>query len=303
MRHYAGGLADWKGSGERTESVAPAPVVAALGPRRPAPGPTRLATAAIDLLADRTIGGLFALWFAVILAFGVLYWAADTWHGHGLLAGALPVDASIEGFLQALYFSFVTALSIGYGDVVPVGPARPLAIAEGAAGLIIFGCVISKLVSRRQEEMVEEIHRIAFDDRLGRVRSNLHLVLSELQGISSACEGQRVDPVKAMARIESAAAVFVGELRTVHDLLYRPQQTPDEEVLESILASVAAGLTELADILSTQRGMNRTAPLSTTLRSVSSLSEEICGECVPRSYAPSLKGWMDRVQSLSRSLA
>ncbi|MBI3450834.1 MAG: two pore domain potassium channel family protein [Acidobacteria bacterium] len=290
VRHYAGGLADWKASGESIESGAAA-------------APRRVSAAAIDLLAERTIGGLFALWFAVILAFGVLYWLADTWHGHGLLAGSNPVDASIEGFLQALYFSFVTALSIGYGDVVPVGPARPLAIAEGAAGLIIFGCVISKLVSRKQEDMVEEIHRIAFEDRLGRVRSNLHLVLSELQQIAGACEGRTVDPVRMMARIESATTVFVGELRTVHDLLYRPQQVPDEEVLESILASLAAGLNELADLLASQRELKRSAPFSSTLRSVSTLAEEICGECVPRSHAPSLKSWMDRVQALSRSLA
>ena len=31
--------------------------------------------------------------------------------------------------------SFVTALSIGYGDVTPIGFARALEVAEGAAGL------------------------------------------------------------------------------------------------------------------------------------------------------------------------
>jgi len=128
--------------------VAPAPVVADLGPRRPAPGPTRLATAAIDLLADRTIGGLFALWFAVILAFGVLYWAADTWHGHGLLAGALPVDASIEGFLQALYFSFVTQTTVGYGDLTAAGGfGRALAVLEALIGQLYLVTVIALLVS------------------------------------------------------------------------------------------------------------------------------------------------------------
>ena len=69
------------------------------------------------------------------------------------------VKADGQGFVTAIYFSFVTALSIGYGDVVPLGLFRIVAIVEGAAGLLIFGCVISKLVSRRQEELTEEIHQ------------------------------------------------------------------------------------------------------------------------------------------------
>jgi hypothetical protein len=60
---------------------------------------------------------------------------------------------------------------------------RILAVTEGAIGLLIFGCLISKLVSRRQEALVEETHRIAFEDRLDRVRTNLHLVLNDLDTI------------------------------------------------------------------------------------------------------------------------
>jgi len=41
---------------------------------------------------------------------------------------------------------------------------------------------------------------------------------------------------EAVARVEGAAMIFVGELYAVHDLLYRPQLAPDEAVLEAILA-------------------------------------------------------------------
>ena len=43
--------------------------------------------------------------------------------------------------------------------------------------------------------------------------------------------------------------MFSGELRTIHDVLYRPQQTPEEPVLEGILATLAAALQELGDLL------------------------------------------------------
>jgi hypothetical protein len=42
--------------------------------------------------------------------------------------------------------------------------------------------------------------------------------------------------------------------------------------------------------------------LSTGLKSVSALANEICGECVPRVYAPALKESMDQIQELARKL-
>ena len=44
--------------------------------------------------------------------------------------------------MTALYFSFVTATSVGYGDVVPMGVIRIVAIAEAITGLLIFGSFV-----------------------------------------------------------------------------------------------------------------------------------------------------------------
>jgi hypothetical protein len=49
---------------------------------------------------------------------------------------------------QALYFSFVTLTTVGYGDVVPVSKAaRLLAIAESTAGVFFATIVIARLVA------------------------------------------------------------------------------------------------------------------------------------------------------------
>ena len=258
----------------------------------------------IEALGDRPMGQLLLLWLWMIVGFGLVYWAAGAWPGHGLRAGEAPVGVTWEGVATALYFSFVTALSIGYGDVTPVGLVRLLAIVEGAAALLIFGIVISKLVSRRQEELTEEIHRITFEDRLGRVRTNLHLVLSELQAIAGACADPSARPERVLTRVESATTVFAGELQAIHDLLYRPQQVPDEQVLESILANLCACLRELSDLLhSLADAPQRSATLQANLRSMAARANEICGECVPRAYAPAMRGWMDRIQELARQIA
>lgn len=42
-----------------------------------------------------------------------------------------------ENFLDYLYFSGVTILSVGYGDLVPVGKARFFALIQAAIGLLL----------------------------------------------------------------------------------------------------------------------------------------------------------------------
>jgi len=258
----------------------------------------------LEMLANWPLDRLVFFWLGMILAFGFVYWGAGIGMGWGLQTGNVPVKPDFEGLLTAIYFSFVTALSIGYGDVIPMGPLRILAIVEGAAGLLIFGCLVSKLVSRRQEELMAEIHRTTFEDRLDRVRTNLHLVFSDLGAVLQLQGEQGVLPGQVLRRLESTVRVFRGELQTIHDLLYRTQVLPDEEALESLLANLAICLQGVIDLQSSRpNGQQRSLPLEAGLHAVSNLANEICGECVPRTYAPAMKQWMDQIQELARKIA
>lgn len=54
---------------------------------------------------------------------------------------------SMEGF-NAIYFSFVTLSTVGFGDIVPVsGVARMLAMTEAVAGLFYVTLLIARLVA------------------------------------------------------------------------------------------------------------------------------------------------------------
>src|SRR4029077_19171705 len=170
----------------------------------------------LEMLANWPLDrlGFFSLWSA--LAFRFVYWGAGIGMGWGLQTGNVPVKPDFEGLLTAIYFSFVTALSIGYGDVIPVGPLRILAIVEGATGLLIFGCLVSKLVSRRQEELTEEIHRTTFEDRLDRGRPHPHLVFSTLGAVLLLQSEQGALAGQIVRRLESTVRVFRGEMQTIH---------------------------------------------------------------------------------------
>jgi potassium channel LctB len=301
VRHYRGGLQDWTENGGALESSSIAG--AAPAKRRQAASRSVSPGALVDFVTGRSVAGLLSIWLLMVLGCGLFYWTANALGAHALLEGGKPVAPGRHGLFAAIYFSFVTATSLGYGDVVPVGLARLIAVAEGAAGLLLFGLLVSKLVSRRQEQLIEEIHHIAFEDRLGRVRTNLHLAFTEMRSIATSCAEENWPRDRLLGRLESAAMVFVGELRAVHDLLYRPQQAPEEPVLEAILAQLAACLSELNGLLShLSREADWTPSLESSRRSVATLASEICGECVPREHAPALKSWMDQIQSHARRI-
>lgn len=306
VRYYPGGLERWQQNGLALESGKSAPAPdgpAAAAPPRRAAKERRRAGWVVDAVQGTSTAGLFGAWLAVIFTFGLAYWVLCGVSGHGLSALGKPVAFDLAGLLASLYFSFVTATSVGFGDVVPLGASRVLAVAEAATELLVFGAVVSKFVSRRQEQLVGDIHRLAFEERLSRLSANLHHLLGEFQAAAMACGVEVAPHDRLRARIGSAVTVFAGELKAIHALLYRPDSEPDEAALESILATLDAALGELHELLLCSEGkVERPPALLASLGRISRLAREICGECVPRAYAPALETLMDGIQERARRL-
>jgi len=64
-----------------------------------------------------------------------------------LLAATAAAGKSFDGF-DAMYFSFVTITTMGYGDISPVSPvARMLAVLEATTGVLYLAVLIARLVT------------------------------------------------------------------------------------------------------------------------------------------------------------
>jgi len=323
VRDYRGGITDWIASGSPVEKAGAESVrdpdseaMTITGPPLVASsegfdgsGPARVSSmrrwdnSFLGVIERRSTLQLFLVWIGLILVSGIGYWLGALLGRPGLREMGSPVGADLRGLGNAVYFSFVTATSVGYGDIVPVGIGRVMAVAEAISGLLIFGAVIAKFVSHRQDELVSEIHRVTFDERLDRVQTNLHLVISELLSITSLCEGPQVQHQRITTRLESVVLIFFGELRATHDLLYQPRLAIEEAVLSAILANLASALSLLSELLTClPGGFDRSEPLELGLKNVTRLAEDICGNCVPHAYTPRLIFWMNRIQATARKI-
>jgi hypothetical protein len=95
---------------------------------------------------EHLYAGLSAYLLAGIF-FGVFYWVLErTWSGSFAVAG----EGAQNHFSlpAAIYYSFVTLTTLGYGDIVPRSEAgRGLAIMEAVAGQLYLAVMIARLVS------------------------------------------------------------------------------------------------------------------------------------------------------------
>lgn len=83
---------------------------------------------------------------AIYLVFGIL-WARLYEIVYLFDSAAFSLNEQINPF-SLLYFSFVTLITLGYGDIVPVSvAARSLAILEGVIGQLYIVILISSLVA------------------------------------------------------------------------------------------------------------------------------------------------------------
>jgi hypothetical protein len=88
---------------------------------------------------------LYAALSAYLLAgvfFGLLCWVLEA-----ITPGTLAVTGRFSQ-TSAIYFSFVTLATLGYGDIAPRGDvARGLAILEGVGGQLFLAVLVARLVS------------------------------------------------------------------------------------------------------------------------------------------------------------
>ena len=103
------------------------------------------------VIADEHIYAALSAYLLAGLAFGLLYWDIETvWPGSFGEAGSGGAPAAFR-LSTAVYYSFVTLATLGYGDVVPKSEvARGLAVLEAVGGQLYIAVTIARLVSAQR---------------------------------------------------------------------------------------------------------------------------------------------------------
>ncbi|MFC3039245.1 potassium channel family protein [Virgibacillus xinjiangensis] len=95
------------------------------------------------------------IYVSVLLGFGLIYFILS-FQGIILVEdGELRQPSVIGSLIHSMYFSGVTLLTIGYGDITPVGLGRLIALIQALIGYIIPAAFVLKLVQSQQRSRSE----------------------------------------------------------------------------------------------------------------------------------------------------
>jgi len=97
-----------------------------------------------ERVTDDVLAGALATYIMAGLAFAVLYGVITNLRPDAFLT----TSGSPASFPDLVYFSFVTLMTIGFGDVTAAGPfARAFVITEGLFGIMFTTIVMASLVA------------------------------------------------------------------------------------------------------------------------------------------------------------
>ncbi len=101
-----------------------------------------------EVSADTILGGI-SVYLLMVLGFTLLHLlVADLQPGAYQFGSAGPSRFAVEDFPLALYFSFVTITTLGYGDITPASrAAQMLAGLEAMMGQLFVAILIARLVA------------------------------------------------------------------------------------------------------------------------------------------------------------
>lgn len=95
---------------------------------------------------------LLMIYSIVIIGFGLIYFILS-FQGIVLVEHGEPRQVNVIGSLiHSLYFSGVTLLTIGYGDIIPVGIGRFVALIEALIGYVLPTAFVLRLVQIRSRD-------------------------------------------------------------------------------------------------------------------------------------------------------
>jgi hypothetical protein len=123
-------------------------------------------------LDKATFPKILGVWLAITIIFGLAYFFLANDYSHLTFA---KDQTRVNNLVDCIYFSFVAATTTGFGDIVPTGFFKGIAVVQVVIGLLLLALVTSRLVSIKQDAILTELYDISFKEKINRLRSSLLL--------------------------------------------------------------------------------------------------------------------------------
>lgn len=200
---------------------------------------------------------LFIIWFCIVLGYGCFYYFFHTETSFLLYASkGLPVN----DLSDSIFFSIFTAITISFGDVIPVGIYKLVAVIEILTSLMLLAVVTSKIVSLKQGVILSELYEISFKEKVNNLRSSLLLFRQNLTRIIDKIEDATIRK-REIADIYMYISAFEDSLNDILLFIERPSEDHFTKKIDSvntelICISVLNSFEKVNDLIATMNQAN-----------------------------------------------
>ena len=124
------------------------------------------------ILDKITFARILFFWISITISFGLIFFffKSDKSYLYYVLK-----SANVNSIFDSIYFSFVAATTTGFGDIIPIGAFKVIAVLEVISGLLLLALVTSRLVSIKQDILLNELYDLSFKEKVNKIRSSLLL--------------------------------------------------------------------------------------------------------------------------------
>jgi len=210
-----------------------------------------------NFLEKLTIKQILIIWVLTSIIFALIYHLFVLFNISTFSYSQATITGDFKGFLNLIYFSFVTFTSTGFGDIVPIGLAKGIAIIEIFLGLLIFGTIVYKLVSVKQDMILEEVYSLSLEEYINRIRSNLYISRANLIRFTEKIKNQKKVNEKDTIDFGLISMTLNTNITDVKRVLSRSRsehkyiKDPAESTTALLLTSTSYALTKLIETLKT----------------------------------------------------
>ncbi len=177
---------------------------------------------------------ILLIWIAVNTAFGIFYFLFA--NSHSFLQ-VTQTGSAISTLQEAIYYSFITATATGFGDIVPVGFFRLLATIEAVTGLLVLAVITSKLISLKQNTILEEVYELTFSEKVNRLRASLLYFRQNLHNLIHKADDDSLTK-RDISHLHTLFYSFQGTLQDMVDLVQRQKKHDVIKRIDDINASL-----------------------------------------------------------------
>jgi len=89
---------------------------------------------------------LLIIYIIVLIGFGLIYFIVSFHQVILMEYGEMRKAGILESMIHSIYFSGVTLLTIGYGDIAPVGIGRLIALVQALIGYVLPTAFVLRIV-------------------------------------------------------------------------------------------------------------------------------------------------------------